>query len=124
MKKEFKKKDCNLNGHNVFELRSVKEIVDMYNDNMHESIIKQSIVRFLSKFISNRGVQVFKHNELPIIEYNCNITLNNQQTSKISKITFDPAYEIIQIKFEKCDNKIDLEELSVIEQIRIIQQLV
>ena len=54
MKKEFKKKDCKLNGHNVFELRSVKEIVDMYNDNMHESIIKQSIVRVLSKFISNR----------------------------------------------------------------------
>ena len=96
MKKEFKKKDCKLNGHNVFELRSVKEIVDMYNDNMHESIIKQSIVRFLSKFISNRGVQIFKHNELPIIEYNCNITLNNQQTSKISKITF--KYKVLNSK--------------------------
>lgn len=124
MKKKVKKRDCKLNGHNMFELRSAKEIVDMYNDNMHESIIRQSIVRFLSKFINNRGVQIFKHNETPIKEYNCNITLNNQQTSIIKQIVFDPVYELIQIKFNGCDNKIDLEELSVNEQIQIILQLV
>lgn len=44
--------------------RSVKEITQMFHDNIHENIVRQSIRYFLSRFMCDRGIKFFRHGKL------------------------------------------------------------
>lgn len=112
--------------------RSVKEITQMFYDNIHENIVRQSIRYFLSRFMCDRGIKFFRHGETPTQEYKCNIILysddamgiSSNQMPVINRIITDVIYGIIWFKLDDCNEEFDFEELSTYEQLQIIQQLV
>lgn len=112
--------------------RSVKEITQMFHDNIHENIVRQSIRYFLSRFMCDRGIKFFRHGETPTQEYKCNIILysddamgiSSNQMPIINRIITDVVYGIIWFKLDDCNEEFDFEELSTYEQLQVIQQLV
>ena len=100
--------------------RSVKEITQMFYDNIHENIVRQSIRYFLSRFMCDRGIKFFRHGETPTQEYKCNIILysddamglSSNQMPIISRIITDVIYGIIWFKLDDCNEEFDFETKS------------